>query len=214
MPESFETFKVKNVAFEFDERKKAEIGTKPKITAKLKSNHLTYSTEANSVKGLPARNSHISNCNHLILGVRRSPYQRTMLALRNKKDGTMKLVELNPVVLGAEVDFPETKNPVLLEAKMAAENPEGEGTDRDLVAERSLKKKHLVQEFGQKKGRRMYEQADRMQVEADNLKTKLNKAVENLSEESMKLHNQEKVVVLTPPCNRLILLIWLKIGIK
>ena len=68
----------------------------------------------------------------------------------------MKLVESNLVRVGAvpETLPPPTSNPLLL-------NPE---IHEEEGSERNKSKKHLVTEFGQTKGRRIYEQADRMQV--------------------------------------------------
>ena len=69
-------------------------------------------------------------------------------------------------------------------------------------------KKHLVNEFGQSKGQRIYAQADRMTVEQEYLTEKLSKAAENVSQEDMelatdKLDNSISTTAnLTPPCNR------------
>ena len=65
----------------------------------------------------------------------------------------------------------------------------------------------LVQEFGQKKGRRIYEQQDRMQVEAENLEKKLSKAVETVSKDDLVVpkdptQGSKTIENLIPPCNR------------
>ena len=62
---------------------------------------------------------------------------------------------------------------------------------------------------GQKKGRRIYEQADRMQVEAENLEKKLHKAAENVSSDVLEVPTAANLNEtldtrdsLLPPCNR------------
>ena len=84
---------------------------------------------------------------------------KTYLAVRNKSTNQIKLYESNQVRVGAITRNIPTTNPVLL--KEDEEEEMGEVEKRE---ERKRSKKHLVTEFGQTKGRRIYEQADRMQV--------------------------------------------------
>jgi Skp family chaperone for outer membrane proteins len=125
------------------------------------------------------------------------------LALRNKSTGTLKLYEVNPITVGAEVTPQASKNLLLLQAELEVKDKSNDTTTtaKEQVA---AAKKHLVQEFGQKRGKRIYEQADRMQVEAENLKAKLSKAAESVADSSIVLPNQDKLLTaqLTPPCNR------------
>ena len=65
----------------------------------------------------------------------------------------MKLYEMSAITVGAKAKFPPTKNQVLLESRLVEE-------EGDANVEKARRKKHLVQEFGQTKGRRMYEQVN------------------------------------------------------
>ena len=80
----------------------------------------------------------------------------------------MNVYEIEQVtVAAAKAKAPPTQNSVLLQAQMNMEKPDDPNeTINDLAKTKAAAKKHLVSEFGQKKGRRIYEQADRMQVEA------------------------------------------------
>ena len=68
--------------------------------------------------------------------------------------------------------------------------------------------KNLVREFGQKKGKRMYEQNDRMQVDADKLDDKLSRAAMTVDQSSLEtmlnssIASSSNYFELTPPCNR------------
>ena len=154
------------------------------LKVEIDSNHLTYTSSAKSLKGS---------------GFRHNPY-RTYVGLRNKETGTMKLYEVNEVTVGANVQAPPTKNPTLLMQKELDQ-------ETDETKKRAAAKKHLVNEFGQAKGQRMYAQADRMAVADTNLTEKLSKAAENVDLEAIELpHNPADEVnptgKLTPPCNR------------
>jgi len=93
-----------------------------------------------------------------------------------------------------------------LQAQMEKTDPNE--TIDDLAKTKAAAKKHLVSEFGQKKGRRIYEQADRMQVEAENLEKKLLKAAETVSSDVLEVptDNPNETIdtrdSLLPPCNR------------
>ena len=80
----------------------------------------------------------------------------------------MTMYQFDQITVGANIKAPPTKNAVLLQAQ-------SDEKQNELKAKQAAKK-HLVQEFGMNKGRRIYEQADRMQVEAETLEKKLSKA--------------------------------------
>ena len=113
----------------------------------------------------------------------------------------MKLYEIDEITVGSNVEGPKTKNAHLL---MIQEGLQETDEKKSLAAA----KKHLVNTFGQAKGQRIYAQADRMAVEADQLTEKLARAAENVSQEDMYVPEKNKdekispVANLTPPCNR------------
>ena len=113
----------------------------------------------------------------------------------------MSLYQFDQITVGANIQAPPTKNAVLLQAQ-------SDEQQNELKAKQAAKK-HLVQEFGMNKGRRIYEQADRMQVEAETLEKKLVKAAENVNPENLFLPGLDDEMPeidftanLTPPCNR------------
>ena len=145
------------------------------------------------------------------IGVRQDPYYSYYIGLRNKKEESMKVYEIEQVtVAAAKAKAPPTQNSVLLQAQMNMEKPDNPNeTIDDLAKTKAAAKKHLVSEFGQKKGRRIYEQADRMQVEAENLEKKLLKAAETVSDDVLEApptDNPNETIdtrdSLIPPCNR------------
>ena len=72
----------------------------------------------------------------------------------------MEIVE----TFNAKISFLETCNPVLIQAKMVKMEEDQNDVDSGKKAKEAAAKKHLVQEFGQSKGKRIYAQADRMAV--------------------------------------------------
>jgi len=170
-PEAFNSFEVKDFAFQFP---KSGDKSSPDVKLDLSAGKMTYSTSAKSVKG-----RHGS-----------TPYQRTLVAIRNKRTNRVKLVETSTVLLGAMVQPPPTTNAVLikedLKRREEAEN-KLEKTEDDKRQQRVTMNKHLVGLFGQTKGKRAYEQADRMAVESSKLAQKLNQAAMNVSEAAVAL---------------------------
>ena len=160
-PDAFETFKAKlRIGLPEMHAKENQFQSEqpeaPILKLAVKSDHMTYHSTAKSL----TRGS----------GARYDPYYSTYIGVRDKTDGSLKLYEIETMNVGAKVKCLETQNPVLLQAKFEKEQIfENESKDKDqLTKEKKLReaaaKKHLVTEFGQKKGKRIYAQADRMQV--------------------------------------------------
>ena len=157
----------------------------PQLKVQIETDHLTYSSCAKTLKGS---------------GFRYDPYYATYIGIRDKTDGTMKLYEVDQVTVAANVEAPNTKNPTLLMAKELEQ-------ETDEAKKRAAAKKHLVTEFGQTKGQRMYAQADRMAVADEDLASKLSKAADNVDLVDITLPNNpaddpNPTANLTPPCNR------------
>ena len=75
----------------------------------------------------------------------------------------MRLIEMNCVTLSGVVRHPKSSNPFLIEEatkKKLIEQASSEAT----AETRTGTKRHLTREFGQAKGRRLAEQAERMKV--------------------------------------------------
>ena len=115
----------------------------------------------------------------------------------------MSMYQFDQITVGANIKAPPTKNAVLLQAQ-------SDEKQNELKAKQAAKK-HLVQEFGMNKGRRIYEQADRMQVEAETLEKKLSKAAESVNPDNLFLPGLDDEMPeinfaanLTPPCNRFV----------
>ena len=107
--------------------------------------------------------------------------------MRKKSENSIKILETNPMILGAEVKFRVTSNALLLD-------------DR---SEKAVMKRHLVKQFGQAKGQKIYDQADKMQKAASKAESKVESAAMDIHETSFNLSvHQEIEVNLTPPCNR------------
>ena len=196
-PEMINQFETPNVSYEFKSMNKdneVKVGAMPKLDINLSLNDINYSSDAPSVKQLNLAN----------------PHQTTFLAIRNKKTKRIKLIEANTITLGAKTTPPPTSNSVLIEEEMKRNDEEmnkNEGVDdAKLKSENRLAmNKKLVGEFGQKKGKRMYEQNDRMKVDQETLNDKLSHAasqVDNSSLETLNTSTVETPVTLTPPCNR------------
>ncbi len=178
IPDAFANFKTK-IKIGLPEGKNCENENGPVLKLRAKSDHLTYTSTVPSLRGQ-----------------RYDPYYSTYIGLRNKEDGTIKLIEVEEMTLGAKVKPPQTRNTVLLQAKL-------DDSKDDAKKQAAAAKKHLVTEFGQSKGQRIYAQADRMAIEAENLTEKLSKAAESVSQDAIMLPNQViSEVKLAPPCNR------------
>jgi len=167
--------------------------TLPKCDLKMTAKNLTYSSNTKSVKGRT-----ISSGN---------PYQKTFLAIRNKSTRRVKMVEACCVSLGATVDPPASTNTLLLKEEIKASMQSEEATEQaQRLEERKALNKHLVGEFGQTKGRRAYEQADRMKVESTALSDKLNRAAMAVDAKTVALPSDLAAAgssdLLIPPCNR------------
>ena len=70
----------------------------------------------------------------------------------------MKLYEIEQMTVGAKVNPPQTTNPVLIEARLEKMKEDKESTDdpdftKKAKEDAARAKKHLVQEFGQTKGK-------------------------------------------------------------
>jgi hypothetical protein len=77
-----------------------------------------------------------------------------------------------------------------------------QGDAKALQKNRLEMKKHLVKSFGQSKGQKMYEQADRMAVDPEALQSKLNKAALDVDQNKLVTAGEAPSMVLTPPCDR------------
>jgi len=76
----------------------------------------------------------------------------------------VRLVETNVVTVGSDVSYPKTINPFLLQEGAKKDNMKNEKTVEEKRIEKDSLWKHLVKEFGRKKGRRIVEQAERQKV--------------------------------------------------
>jgi len=196
-PSAFQTdFEVKKFECQFpksDSSQGRSAGQNPQINMEISAGKLTYSTSAKSVKSRHGG----------------SPYQRTLLAIRNKRSGLVKLVETCNVLLGAVVEPPPTTNAVLIKEELKKEEDAetlGDKSDEAKRLQRVTMNKHLVGLFGQTKGKRAYEQADRMAVESSKLAQKLSQAAMNVSEQAVALPTDLASAAdadhLIPKCNR------------
>lgn len=72
----------------------------------------------------------------------------------------MKLYEIEQMTVAAKVNPPQTTNPVLIEARLEKMKEDKESTDPDPTKkakeDAARAKKHLVQEFGQTKGKFLF----------------------------------------------------------
>jgi len=190
-PGGFENnFKVNEFGAKFPEGGNADNYNSPNISLALSNGKMTYSTEAGSVEGRSGEN----------------PYQKTLLAIRNKKTGKVKLVETNTVLLGPMVAPPPTTNDVLIREQLKADEEVREKSEVEKKEQRTTMNKHLVGLFGQTKGKRAYEQADRMAVESSRLAQKLSQAAAGVTEEAVALPTDLNSAAdadhLIPKCNK------------
>eukprot|EP00095_Tigriopus_kingsejongensis_P008452 maker-scaffold18_size714446-snap-gene-1.16 protein:Tk08452 transcript:maker-scaffold18_size714446-snap-gene-1.16-mRNA-1 annotation:"protein rft1 homolog" len=150
---------------------------RPEINLGVQNQRMKYSNRANSVRN-----------------IRPNPYMSTFLAIKNKKTNQIRLVETNTITLGAMVKAPTTTNTQLL-AKLDEE---------PTLASRLKKKQHLVQEFGQSKGQKSYEQADRMTIKDDVITTKLTQTAAEVDQSALVFDPEESNLAsqLLPPCDR------------
>lgn len=173
------------------------LGATPKFDLKIAADNLVYSSGAKSVKGRMGGN----------------PYQKTLLAIRNKRTKRVRLIETSYVSVGALVEPPPTTNTILLKEEIKAIDQEAAAAaaqdqkdEEEVKDERRAMNKHLVGLFGQTKGRRAYEQADRMAVEANAISDKLNRAAMAVNERDIALPSElataNSADILIPPCNR------------
>ena len=199
-PDALDSFDTPKVSYEFKSLKSSDevaIGTAPKLNVELQVDGLVYSSNAPSVKQIN----------------RAHPYQKTFLAVRNKKTNRIRLIEANNITLGAVITPPPSSNPILIEEEMKRNN-ELLGQNQTLDDPDSEKKKseknklamnkNLVREFGQKKGKRIYEQNDRMQIDSEILNDKLSRAAMTVDQSSLEtsVSTNSNPIELTPPCNR------------
>jgi hypothetical protein len=197
-PEAINSFEAPKVSYEFRSLKsndEAPIGTAPKLDVELQIDEMVYSSNAPSVKEI--------NLAH--------PYQKTFLAVRNKITNKIKLIEANTITVGAKVTPPPSTNSLLIEEEMKrndaemAKNVTPPDSEKKKAENRLAMNKNLVREFGQKKGKRIYEQNDRMQIDPEILNDKLSRAamtVEGSSLDTLNVSVNNNSTELTPPCNR------------
>jgi len=119
-------------------------------------------------------------------------YHNTYIAIRNKKTGKARLLEANNVVMVPAVAAPQTTNLLLLQ------EPDKEQTKE----ERLESGKHLMKSFGQAKGQRFYEQADRMKVEGSQVEEKVARAAGLVTEDKIETAAPPQQVEIIPPCNK------------
>jgi len=202
-PESINDFDLPIVEHDFESKNEIPLGEAPSLKVELKLDGTTYSSNAKSVR-----------CNG-------PQYLRNFLAIRNKKTNKTRLVEVNNVTLGAITSPPSSTNHVLALLKQEDNKSDANNNAPDIKAkkkeEQYAKNKSLIQEFGQTKGKRMYSQNDRMQVNPEVLQDKLSKAAMSVEEpsfnDSISLENlltkkknsaslEMELATLIPPCNR------------
>ena len=200
-PDALHCFDPPSVSYDFKSFNSSDevpIGTAPKLDVEVRADELVYSSNAPSVKQIN----------------REPQYQKTFVAIRNKKTNKIKLIEVNDITLGAVIKPPPSSNPILIEEEMkrndallgnndALDDPDSE--KKKIEKDRMATNKNLVREFGQKKGKRIYEQNDRMQIDSDILNDKLSRAAMTVNQSSLEtssLSTTSDPVELTPPCNR------------
>jgi len=201
-PESINDFDPPIVEHGFESQNEIPVGEAPSLKVELKLDGTTYSSNAKSVR-----------CNG-------PQYLRNFIAIRNKKTNKTRLVEVNSVTLGAITSPPSSTNHVLALLKQEDNKSDANNDAPDIKSkkkeEQYAKNKSLIQEFGQTKGKRMYSQNDRMQVNPEGLQDKLSKAAMSVEEptfnDSISLENlltkkdsaslEKELVTLIPPCNR------------
>ena len=196
-PDVVSSFEVQKVSYDFkssNPRDEVPIGASPSLNVELKLDELVYSSEAPSVKQI--------NSNE--------PYQKTFLAIRNKTTNKIRLIEANSITLGAIVKPPPSTNPILIEEEMKRGDNDIESNKATTGPESEKKKaenrlamnKNLVREFGQKKGKRIYEQNDRMQINPDLLDDKLSRAAMTVEKSSLEQKDTpEENAPIAPPRN-------------
>ena len=199
-PEAIDCLEAPKVSYEFKSLKSSDdvpVGKAPKLDVEIKVDQIMYSSNAPSVRQINTA----------------YPYQKTFVAIRNKKTKTIKLIEANTITLGAKVTPPPSSNTILIEEEMKRNDAELNGnttvdcpdSEKKKSENRLAMNKNLVREFGQKKGKRIYEQNDRMQIDQEILTDKLSRAaktVEKSSLETLDASASSSAVELTPPCNR------------
>jgi len=125
--------------------------TDPGLLVQVSTDHMTYT------------NSNTSSTNK---------YYNTFIALRDKATGKTRLIQANEVVLSPKVNYPATKNPLLLQ----------ESTEAKTYAEKMEQSKHLSKSFGQAKGQRFYDQQEKMRVDTSQVEEKVLKAAGGVME--------------------------------
>lgn len=110
----------------------------------------------------------------------------TMLAMRNKTTGKVKLIQAERWLLGPVLDKEANTDDVL---------------DKDRIIHLNA----LNKQFGSKKAKRRTEQYEKMQVNAEDVKEDLEKSVANINvkEADLTLQNiEDPLEIHIPPCNR------------
>uniref|UniRef100_A0A0K2TY95 Putative LOC101743619 [Bombyx mori] n=1 Tax=Lepeophtheirus salmonis TaxID=72036 RepID=A0A0K2TY95_LEPSM len=143
----------------------------------LKTDKMIYSSEVSSVKSIKC-----------------TPSRKTYIAIRNKTTNKVRLIETNPIHLGPVVFARNSTNVFLNESVDALSTSKG--------MDRMALKKQLVNKFGQAKGQRFFQQADRMKVDEDAYIDKMALAAENVNLDSLNSEIVESNFELIPPINR------------
>ncbi|XP_040583261.1 DNA-directed RNA polymerase I subunit RPA49 [Lepeophtheirus salmonis] len=143
----------------------------------LKTDKMIYSSEVSSVKSIKC-----------------TPSRKTYIAIRNKTTNKVRLIETNPIHLGPVVFARNSTNVFLNESVDALSTSKG--------MDRMALKKQLVNKFGQAKGQRFFQQADRMKVDEDAYMDKMAVAAENVNLDSLNSEIVESNFELIPPINR------------
>jgi len=118
-------------------------------------------------------------------------YYNTFVALRDKSTGKTRLIQANETVLSPKVNYPSSKNPLLLQ----------ENTEAKTFAEKMEQSKHLIKSFGQAKGQRFYDQQDRMRVDTSQVEEKVLKAAGGVSEGKLEAVPEAEEVQIIPTRN-------------
>jgi len=142
----------------------------PGLEVRLSTDHMTYSSTTNATT---------------------NQYYNTFVALRDKSSGKTRLLQANETVLSPKINYPSTKNPLLLQ----------ENVELKTFAEKMEASKHLIKSFGQSKGARFYDQQDRMRVDTSQVEEKVLKAAGAVTEDRLIAAPEAEVVQIVPTRN-------------
>eukprot|EP00092_Neocalanus_flemingeri_P002032 GFUD01002169.1.p1 GENE.GFUD01002169.1~~GFUD01002169.1.p1 ORF type:complete len:409 (-),score=108.62 GFUD01002169.1:45-1271(-) len=142
----------------------------PGLEVRISTDHMTYISGTNSTT---------------------NQYYNTFVALRDKTTGKTRLLQANETILSPKINYPTTKNPLLLQEKVETKT----------FAEKMEASKHLIKSFGQAKGQRFYDQQDRMRVDDTQVEEKVLKAAGAVTEDRLVAAPEAETVQMVPTRN-------------